>query len=108
MLKLYLAIAIVFSTLPGAVSAQCRIAIAGTNCVSVPQSQKAAPKPGPVKVGDMLERGEYSMLLNASYYGLSGVADGWVYMRIEEDIYRVDWNSHEVLERVTDQANANW
>jgi hypothetical protein len=98
--------AVLVATLPSIAPAQCRIAVAGTACVSVPQS--SAPRPTPVNVGDVLERGQYSMLMNARYYGLPTVSDGWVYMQIEEDIYRVDWRSHEVLERVTDQASRNW
>ena len=102
-----LMIAAVFTaTLPSIMHAQCRMAVAGTACVSVPQP--STPAPGPVAVGEFLERGEYSMLMNAPYYGLPRVSDGWVYMRIEDDIYRVDWSSHEVLERVTNQASRNW
>ena len=97
---------VVMTALPSLTSAQCRIAIAGTSCVSVPQP--LTPRPGPVEIGETLERGQYSMLMNARYYGLPNARDGWVYMRIEDEIYRVDWRSHEVLERVTDQAGANW
>lgn len=97
---------LIVATVSGAASAQCRIAIAGTACVAVPQT--SAPDPGPVSVGEILERGAYSMLMNARYYGLPDARDGWVYFRIEDDIYRVDWKSHEVLERVTDQAGSNW
>ena len=97
---------VVMTALPSLASAQCRIAIAGTSCVSVPQP--LTPLPGPVEIGETLERGQYSMLMNARYYGLPNARDGWVYMRIEDEIYRVDWRSHEVLERVTDQAGANW
>jgi hypothetical protein len=46
--------------------------------------------------------------MNARYYGLPTVSDGWVYFRIKDDIYRVDWRSHTVLERVTHQASRNW
>ncbi|MEJ6402245.1 hypothetical protein [Yoonia sp. 2307UL14-13] len=82
----------------------CRNAIAGTVCVAVPQK----PRPAPVAVGDMLERGQYSMLMNARYYGLPSAGDGWVYMQIEREIYRVDWRTHEVLEQVTHKASRNW
>jgi hypothetical protein len=99
-------IAVAIATLPSLALSQCRMAVAGTACVTVKQS--SAPSPGPVSIGDILERGEYSMLMNVRYYGLPSVSDGWVYMRIEDDIYRVDWHSHEVLERVTDQASRNW
>jgi len=94
------------SSLPSFGAAQCRIAVAGTNCVAVPQS--LTPTPGPVEIGDVLERGSYSMIMNARYYGLPVVSDGWVYFRIENEIYRVDWRSHRVLQRVTHQASRNW
>ena len=83
------------------------MAVAGANCVTVPQSARTAVV-DPVEIGDTLKRGEYSMLMNSRYYGLPSVSDGWVYMRIEDEIYRVDWRSHEVLEKVTDQANRRW
>lgn len=92
--------------LPTLAQAQCRMAVAGAACVVVPQSERTS-KP-PVEIGQVLERGQYSMLMNARYYGLPDVSDGWVYMRIEREIYRVDWRTHRVLEKVTDQANRNW
>ncbi|WP_341366302.1 hypothetical protein [Yoonia sp. BS5-3] len=98
--------AVMAATFPVMAHAQCRIAVAGTACVSVPKP--STPTPGPVEVGEILDRGEYSMLMNATYYGLPRVSDGWVYMQIEEEIYRVDWRSHEVLERVTHLASRNW
>lgn len=106
MLGRFMMTAVFAATLPAMAQSQCRIAVAGTACVAVPQS--STPAPGPVDVGEFLERGEYSMLMNAPYYGLPRVSDGWVYMKIEEDIYRVDWRSHEVLERVTHLASRNW
>jgi hypothetical protein len=94
--------------LAGPAFGQCRMAVAGANCITVPQSAQRPAPPPPVAVGQILQRGEYSMLMNARYYGLPDVSDGWVYMRIKDDIYRVDWVTHEVLEKVTDQANRNW
>ena len=70
--------------------------------------QRAPMTPQLVQIGEILERGQYSILMNASYYGLDPVEDGWVYMAIGDDIFRVDWDSHEVLERVTDEAGRNW
>ncbi|WP_375254653.1 hypothetical protein [Yoonia sp.] len=103
------ALALGLILLPNTAAAQCRMAVAGANCVTVPPSARTyVPPPGPVEIGDILERGEYSMLMNSRYYGLPAVSDGWVYMRIEDEIYRVDWRTHEVLEKVTDQANNRW
>ncbi len=106
MLNKLILVAVIAATLPAMGHAQCRIAVAGSSCVVVPQP--LVPKPGPVAIGDVLERGKYSMLMNARYYGLPTVSDGWVYMQIEDEIYRVDWRSHTVLERVTHQASRNW
>ncbi len=75
--------------------------------VQLALSSASAPSPS-AAVGDVLPRGAYSLILNAEYYGLPPVADGWVYMRVGSDAFRVDWHSHQVLERVTDQAAANF
>ncbi len=106
MRTIFITLAILVAQIPTLAHAQCRIAVAGTSCVTIPQP--LTPVAGPVEVGEILARGEYSMLMNARYYGLASVSDGWIYMQIEDDIYRVDWQSHRVLERVTDQANRNW
>lgn len=106
MLRKLISIVAVAVILPTIGQAQCRIAVAGTACVAIPQP--LTPQPGPVEIGEILERGQYSMIMNARYYGLPTVSDGWVYFRIEDEIYRVDWRTHEVLERVTDQASRNW
>ena len=58
--------------------------------------------------GEVLPRGRYSIILDAQYYGLPPVSDGWVYMRVGRDAYRVDWDTHQVLARVTDEAGANF
>jgi hypothetical protein len=73
--------------------------------IAVSSSSAASP---PVEVGAVLERGEYSLILNADYYGLPAVSDGWVYMRVGQEAYRVDWQTHQVLERVTERAAANF
>ncbi|MEO1639348.1 MAG: hypothetical protein AAFU41_08900 [Pseudomonadota bacterium] len=86
--------------------AQCRIAVAGTACVAIPKP--TVPDPGPVEIGEVLERGSHQLMMNSRYFGLPPVSDGWVYMRIEDEIYRVDWVSHTVLERVTHLASRNW
>lgn len=103
---LLIIVAATIAAFPAAAIAQCRMAIAGAACVTVPQP--VTPRAGPVEIGEMLERGQYSMQMNVRYYGLPDAHDGWVYMRIEDDIYRVDWRSHKVLERVTEQVGSNW
>jgi hypothetical protein len=73
----------------------------------VAASSSSAATPA-VDVGAILPRGEYSLILNADYFGLPAVSDGWVYMRVGNDAYRVDWQTHEVLERVTENVAANF
>lgn len=97
---------------PDPIEAQCRMASAG-RCISVPPSQRTEPRrrvdqPDLVEVGDILERGQYSIMMDRSYYGLPPVENGWVYMHIGDEIYRVDWATHEVLEKVTWWANRNF
>ncbi|TNC73362.1 hypothetical protein [Rubellimicrobium roseum] len=105
---------------PIAAEAQCRTASTGARCVRVLDvparpmdvsnvAMTSASTATPLtRVGDVLPRGEYSIILNADYYGLPPVSDGWVYMRVGSDAFRVDWRTHEVLERVTDRAAANF
>ena len=83
----------------------------GTGCPAVPiRASLAMASPGPTSpaVGDVLERGAHSILLNAGYYGLPPVSDGWVYVRVGREVFRVDWRSHEVLARVTDEVAPNF
>ena len=48
------------------------------------------------------------MVMDARWYGLPPARDGWVYFRVEDDVYRVDFMTREVLERATAEAGANW
>ncbi|SFR41127.1 hypothetical protein SAMN04488005_1605 [Yoonia tamlensis] len=88
---------------PSIAAAQCLMANTSASCVTAPVS--TTPRPSPVEIGSYLERGEHSIMMNADYYGLPPVRDGWVYMRIEDDVYRVDFRTFQVLEQVTDQTN---
>ena len=116
-----LALAATTFVVPLAASAACSTAESGARCIRVLDevptrpaqveevSMTSASAPTPlVDVGDVLPWGEYSIILNADYYGLPPVSDGWVYMRVGQDAFRVDWQSHQVLERVTDAAAANF
>jgi len=62
----------------------------------------------PIRPGTVLPRNKYNILLLADYYGLPAVRDGWVYVEVERNVYRVDFRSFQVLEMVTDQTAANW
>ncbi len=101
-----------FIFVPTLASAQCLTANTGAGCatakiISVPQTSHDLGPP-PVEIGEILERGRYSMILNARWYSLPDAKDGWVYFRIEDDVYRVDFETMEVLERATSEAGANW
>ena len=115
-----LALALASLLQPGAAYAGCLMAGAGAGCL---QAQDVPSRPAPLvqlalsstsapsplaAVGDVLPRGAYSLILNAEYYGLPPVSDGWVYLRVGPDAFRVDWSSHQVLERLTEQAAANF
>jgi hypothetical protein len=120
-----LALATALPLFPAAAIAACATESAGARCIVVESALEApaapplrpgsvggtssASAPSPlVDVGQVVPKGEYSVILNADYYGLPPVSDGWVYMRIGSDAFRVDWQSHQVLERVTEQAAANF
>ena len=102
------------SLMPSLASAECRFAAIGAGCAAVERTRivtvKVAPAPPPVEIGEVLERGRYSMLMNAAYYGLPlpQDGDGWVYFRIERDVYRVDYRSMTVLERATGETARNF
>ena len=94
---------ILFSIVASAASAQCRMAAAGA-CHVVPV-KKAPP---PVEIGEIIPRGKYSMVMDATWYGLPPAQDGWIYYRIGRDVYRVDYRTMEVLERATEETSRNW
>lgn len=97
--------------LPSLASAQCRTANTGASCIQAPLRAPEVPvelPPGPVDIGEILPKGEYSMVMNATWYGLPPAKDGWVYFRVEDDVYRVDFMTREVLERATAEAGRNW
>ncbi len=90
--------------------AQCRMAAAGAACSTPPVHKIIAPppRPAPVEIGAIIPRGKYSMVMDAQWYGLPPAQDGWIYYRIKDDVYRVDYRTMEVLERATDEAGQNW
>ncbi|WP_143057971.1 hypothetical protein [Loktanella fryxellensis] len=81
---------------------------AGARCAVPPTKAEMPAPPPPVAIGEILAPGRYSMVMDATWYGLPPAQDGWVYYRIADDVYRVDWRTMEVLERATDEAGANW
>lgn len=106
---------LLFSLLPVVSHAQCLTANTGAGCaearviVRPPGAQASRTLgPPPVEIGAILPKGQYTMLMNATWYGLPPAKDGWVYFRIEDDVYRVDFVTREVLERATAEAGLNW
>jgi hypothetical protein len=48
---------------------------------------------------------EYQILTNTAYYGLPAPSDGWVYMRVEHRLFRVDLGTRQVVADATHEAN---
>lgn len=96
--------------LAGPASAECRTAETGAGCVTVPGVRLGPPelRPPPVEIGARLPRGRYDIVHETEWYGLPRATGTWVYMRIEDDLYRVDWRTMEVLERVTQAMRRPW
>lgn len=97
----------------------CRLAMTGAACVTagppLPERESAIlrlkanqPRGATLTPGTVLPRNQYNILLLADYYGLPAVKDGWVYMEVDRQVYRVDFRTYRVLEMVTDQTAANW
>jgi len=112
------AIALATALLPVAADA-CRLSTAGSKCVlagpplperqsAIVQLRNAQQRGEPIRAGTILPRNKYNILLLADYYGLPAVRDGWVYIEVERNVYRVDFRTYRVLEMVTDQTAANW
>lgn len=112
------ALSAVLMSVSQAAASPCTITIADIGCDVVEVStvvdrsltRLTQPADGGPKldIGATIPRGEYSILLNAEYYGLPAVTNGWVYMNVERQVYRVDFFTHEVLENVTHLTAANW
>ncbi len=105
------------SSIPLTATAQsCAMQTTGASCVvagepttAKPQlRQRRAPKVDMLDAGTTLPRGVYNVIIMADYYGLPPVQDGWVYMDIDRQVYRVDFSSHTVIDNVTHQTAANW
>ena len=71
--------------------------IEGMKCLKPSKSTYQAPH----KIGDILPRGSFNVLLNSTYHGLP-VSDGsfW-YVQTGRHIYKVTPNTYEVLDDVT-------
>ena len=105
--------ALLFALWAGAAQAQCLTASTGAGCATAkfikpPPTKAETLGPPPVEIGSYIDRGEYTIILNARWYGLPDARDGWVYYRIEDDVYRVDYRTMQVLERATAETSANW
>lgn len=97
-----------------AVALACSTAATGAGCIEVVATPVLASAAVPTAVapalasGDVLAPGGFSVLLNAAYYGLPAAADGWVYVRVERQVVRMDWRSRTVIDDVTERAAANF
>ena len=107
-----LAFGLLALTAPAA-SAQCATAGTGAKCAVAGQGLsgggagkwlRAPERPPAARVGDRLVPGEHFRLINTRRYGLPPAGDDWVYYKLDRDIFRVDRDTLEVLEDVTDRA----
>lgn len=112
-------ISILFAITAPSGAMACRLATAGSKCVvagpsvgewqsNISRLANRQYRGAPIPRGTILPRNKYNILLLADYYGLPPVRDGWVYIEVERNVYRVDFLTYEVLEMVTDQTAANW
>ena len=58
--------------------------------------------------GDILPRGQYSMLLNSGYFGLPPAPDGTLYFQVDLKVMLVDQDTHEILEDVSTEVAATF
>lgn len=85
--------------LVGTADAACRIQ--GARCL---EARKIEPNPLH-KVGAVLPRGEYQVLLNTALLGLPPSDGSFWYYRVERRILRVDPQTMKVLGDATREAN---
>ncbi|SEN66204.1 hypothetical protein [Palleronia pelagia] len=91
----------------------CTTAGTGAKCVTVDEGLRGggaghwqrAPiitTPPPLAVGVRLDGRDFNALVGTAYLGLPPARDGWVYVRLDDRIYRVDFRTREVLALVRD------
>ena len=73
----------------------------GAKCLTPPPDRVTKR----IVVGEILPRGEYVMVMNATFYGLPPVPEGSLYFKVNRRVLRVDAETYEVLEDVTEQLN---
>lgn len=111
--------AVLLSVIVPATADACRLNVGGSKCVvagppapeyksRIARLRDLQYRGEPVPRGTILPRNQYNVLLLSEYYGLPPVEDGWVYLEVERNVYRVDFRTYQVLEMVTDQTTANW
>lgn len=100
-------------TLVPAPALACSTANTGARCVGVGALDaggaagliRKAPARAPAyRIGDTLPD-SFQMLINTAYYGLPPARDGWLYFRVEHQLFRVDRQSRVILEDVTRETN---
>jgi len=100
--------AILLFALSAAPALACTTAGTGAKCVSVGDGLRSggaghwqrAPiitTPPPLEVGAYLDGSDFNALVGTAYLGLPPARDGWVYVRHDDRIYRVDFRTREVL-----------
>ncbi|WP_139300580.1 hypothetical protein [Wenxinia saemankumensis] len=84
---------------------------AGAACAEI-RGPSAVPTdlgPGPYAVGETVPRtGAGTILHQPWYYGLPRAEGAWIYLRVEDDVYRVSVAEYRVIERVTPRMRRWW
>jgi hypothetical protein len=103
-----LALGLIVAAMPSA-PAQALCMASGDGCGDSTKSARfVGPKRAsapPFEVGQPLPA-RYQMLTNTAYYGLEPPRDGWVYVRVDRWLFRMDLATRRILEDVTSSANA--
>ena len=58
--------------------------------------------------GDVLPRGQYSMLMNSAYFGLPPAPEGTLYFQVDLKVLLVDRNSYEIIQDVSRDVAATF
>jgi len=58
--------------------------------------------------GDVLPKGQYSMLMNSAYHGLPPAPEGTLYFQVDMKVLLVDRSSYEVIQDVSRDVAATF
>ncbi len=101
MIRLFAITLLVLPMVATTANASCRMATAGAKCAAAPTLRPPLPAGTPLPE-------DAKLLLNPDYYGLPPVDGAWRYYVVNNELYRVDSRSLEVIERIRDGNRYLW